>query len=34
VRKRRPGPPAKVAIPVLFVALVSFAVGIWALTQA
>ncbi|MFB8268169.1 serine/threonine-protein kinase [Streptomyces sp. NPDC055955] len=34
VRIRRPGPPAKVAIPVLFVALVSFAVGIWALTQA
>ncbi|MFF2160835.1 protein kinase [Streptomyces sp. NPDC058175] len=34
LRKRRPGPPAKVAIPVLFVALVSFAVGIWALTQA
>ncbi|MFF1732550.1 serine/threonine-protein kinase [Streptomyces sp. NPDC058247] len=34
VRKRRPGPPAKVAIPVLFVALVSFAVGIWALIQA
>ncbi|MFF2504317.1 serine/threonine-protein kinase [Streptomyces sp. NPDC058067] len=33
-RRRRPGPPAKVAIPVLFVALISFAVGIWALTQA
>ncbi|MFC8276358.1 protein kinase [Streptomyces sp. NPDC057271] len=30
---RRPGPPPKVAIPVLFVALVCFAVGIWALTQ-
>ncbi|MDQ0795244.1 serine/threonine-protein kinase [Streptomyces sp. B1I3] len=29
----RPGPPPKVAIPVLFVALVCFAVGIWALTQ-
>ncbi|MEU6661618.1 protein kinase [Streptomyces sp. NPDC046821] len=34
VRKRRPGPPPQVAIPVLFVALISFAVGIWALTQA
>ncbi|WP_330279766.1 serine/threonine protein kinase [Streptomyces sp. NBC_00056] len=34
LRKRRPGPPAKVAIPVLFVALVSFVVGIWALAQA
>ncbi|MDT9690848.1 serine/threonine-protein kinase [Streptomyces sp. P9(2023)] len=31
---RRPGPPPKVAIPVLFVALICFAVGIWALTQA
>ncbi|GGT21139.1 serine/threonine-protein kinase [Streptomyces purpureus] len=31
---KRPGPPPKVAIPVLFVALVCFAVGIWALTQA
>lgn len=30
----RPGPPPKVAIPVLLVALVCFAVGIWALTQA
>ncbi|WP_030193290.1 serine/threonine-protein kinase [Streptomyces sp. NRRL S-87] len=30
----RPGPPAKVAVPVLLVALVCFAVGIWALTQA
>ncbi|GAA1151766.1 serine/threonine-protein kinase [Streptomyces hebeiensis] len=29
----RPGPPPKVAIPVLLVALVCFAVGIWALTQ-
>ncbi|MFJ5547138.1 protein kinase [Streptomyces sp. NPDC093225] len=29
----RPGPPAKVAVPVLLVALVCFAVGIWALTQ-
>lgn len=31
---RRPGPPAKVAVPVLVVALVCFAVGIWALIQA
>ncbi|MFF3316844.1 protein kinase [Streptomyces sp. NPDC003035] len=30
---RRPGPPPKVAIPVLVVALICFAVGIWALTQ-
>ncbi|MGI5481807.1 serine/threonine-protein kinase [Streptomyces lavendofoliae] len=30
----RPGPPAKVAVPVLLVALVCFAVGIWALTRA
>ncbi|MEU9533439.1 protein kinase [Streptomyces sp. NPDC048213] len=30
----RPGPPPKVAVPVLLVALVCFAVGIWALTQA
>ncbi|WP_327116828.1 protein kinase [Streptomyces sp. NBC_01341] len=30
---RRPGPPPKVAIPVLLVALICFAVGIWALTQ-
>ncbi|MER8000183.1 protein kinase [Streptomyces sp. NPDC095613] len=29
----RPGPSPKVAIPVLLVALVCFAVGIWALTQ-
>ncbi|MET9799787.1 serine/threonine-protein kinase [Streptomyces sp. NPDC006368] len=29
----RPGPPVKVAVPVLFVALVCFAIGIWALTQ-
>ncbi|GGU41975.1 serine/threonine-protein kinase [Streptomyces violascens] len=29
----RPGPPAKVAVPVLLVALVCFAVGFWALTQ-
>lgn len=31
---KRPGPPPKVAIPVLLVALICFAVGIWALTQA
>lgn len=30
---KRPGPPPKVAIPVLVVALICFAVGIWALTQ-
>lgn len=30
----RPGPPPKVAVPVLLVALICFAVGIWALTQA
>ncbi|MEV6047337.1 serine/threonine-protein kinase [Streptomyces xanthochromogenes] len=29
----RPGPPAKVAVPVLLVALMCFAVGIWALTR-
>ncbi|MGW6583266.1 serine/threonine protein kinase [Streptomyces globisporus] len=33
VRGMRPGPPAKVAVPVLVVALICFAVGIWALTQ-
>lgn len=33
-RPTRPGPPPKVAIPVLLVALLCFAVGIWALTQA
>ncbi|MCP3821442.1 protein kinase [Streptomyces sp. A3M-1-3] len=32
--ERRPGPPPKVAIPVLLVALLCFAVGIWALTQS
>ncbi|MFJ7064183.1 serine/threonine-protein kinase [Streptomyces sp. NPDC101115] len=31
---RRPGPPAKVAVPVLITALLCFAVGIWALIQA
>ncbi|MGY1499319.1 protein kinase domain-containing protein [Streptomyces sp. QTS52] len=30
-RQRRPGPPAKVAIPVLFLALACYAVGFWAL---
>ncbi|MER5274355.1 protein kinase [Streptomyces sp. NPDC002809] len=30
----RPGPSTKVAVPVLLVALICFAVGIWALTQA
>ncbi|MEU1487895.1 protein kinase [Streptomyces sp. NPDC005752] len=33
-RARRPGPPPKVAVPVLVVALICFAVGIWALTQS
>ncbi|MFD3643314.1 serine/threonine-protein kinase [Streptomyces griseus] len=32
-RGTRPGPPPKVAIPVLVVALICFAVGIWALTR-
>ncbi|MEV0846070.1 serine/threonine-protein kinase [Streptomyces sp. NPDC049954] len=32
-RARRPGPPAKVAIPVLLLALVCFATGAWALVQ-
>ncbi|MFF8292645.1 serine/threonine-protein kinase [Streptomyces sp. NPDC016309] len=31
--RRRPGPPAQVAVPVLIVALVCFAIGIWALIQ-
>ncbi|ARZ69086.1 serine/threonine protein kinase [Streptomyces albireticuli] len=30
--ERRPGPPAKVAVPVLLVALICLAVGIWALS--
>ncbi|GAA3393503.1 serine/threonine-protein kinase [Streptomyces roseoviridis] len=34
VPARRPGPPAKVAVPVLVTALVCFAVGIWALISA
>ncbi len=32
--RKRPGPSTKVAVPVLLVALICFAVGIWALTQA
>ncbi|QYX78817.1 serine/threonine-protein kinase [Streptomyces akebiae] len=31
--RRRPGPPVKVVVPVLLVALVCFAVGFWALGQ-
>ncbi|MFF1465326.1 serine/threonine protein kinase [Streptomyces sp. NPDC058330] len=31
--RTRPGPPRVVAVPVLLVALICFAVGIWALTQ-
>ncbi len=31
--QRRPGPPAKVAVPVLLLALLCFAVGFWALTR-
>jgi serine/threonine protein kinase len=31
---KRPGPPPRVAVPVLLVALICFAVGIWALTQS
>lgn len=31
---KRPGPPPKVTVPVLLLALVCFAVGIWALTQS
>ncbi|WP_327354814.1 protein kinase domain-containing protein [Streptomyces sp. NBC_01304] len=34
VRQKRPGPPPKVAVPVLLLALLCFAVGIWALIQA
>ncbi|MHC5259152.1 serine/threonine-protein kinase [Streptomyces sp. UC4497] len=33
VPRPRPGPPARVTIPVLLLALVCFAVGIWALTR-
>ncbi|GAA2945770.1 serine/threonine-protein kinase [Streptomyces enissocaesilis] len=32
--RRRPGPPPQVTVPVLLLALVCFAVGIWALTQS
>ncbi|MEU9474337.1 serine/threonine-protein kinase [Streptomyces sp. NPDC048191] len=32
-RKRRPGPPAKAAIPILLLALACYAVGFWALTR-
>ncbi|MBT2413851.1 serine/threonine protein kinase [Streptomyces sp. ISL-12] len=32
-RRRRPGPPAAVALPLLFLALVCYAVGFWALTR-
>ncbi|MFC8130518.1 serine/threonine-protein kinase [Streptomyces sp. NPDC057302] len=32
-RQKRPGPPLKVAIPMLLAALACFAVGIWALTR-
>lgn len=32
-RKRRPGPPARVAIPILLLALACYAVGFWALTR-
>lgn len=31
--RRRPGPPAKVAVPVILLALACFAVGFWALAQ-
>ncbi|MFF9218237.1 serine/threonine-protein kinase [Streptomyces viridosporus] len=30
---RRPGPPVKIAVPLLFLALVCYAVGFWALTR-
>ncbi|MEZ0159601.1 serine/threonine protein kinase, partial [Streptomyces griseorubens] len=30
---RRPGPPARVAVPVLLLALACYAVGFWALTR-
>ncbi|WP_031484607.1 serine/threonine-protein kinase [Streptomyces bicolor] len=32
-RTRRPGPPAKVAVPLLLLALACYAVGFWALAQ-
>ncbi|MBK3572649.1 serine/threonine protein kinase [Streptomyces sp. MBT65] len=31
--RRRPGPPAKVAVPILLLALACYAVGFWALTR-
>ncbi|GAA3812367.1 protein kinase [Streptomyces phyllanthi] len=33
ISRRRPGPPARVAVPVLLLALVCYAVGFWALAQ-
>ncbi|MFF0789933.1 serine/threonine-protein kinase [Streptomyces spiralis] len=33
VRPRRPGPPAKVAIPLLLLAVLCYAVGLWALVR-
>ncbi|MYR41209.1 serine/threonine-protein kinase [Streptomyces sp. SID5910] len=32
-RRRRPGPPARVAVPLLLLALACYAVGFWALTR-
>ncbi|MDH6700628.1 serine/threonine-protein kinase [Streptomyces sp. MAA16] len=32
-RARRPGPPAKVAVPLLLLALACYAIGFWALTR-
>ncbi|MFD3734693.1 protein kinase [Streptomyces sp. NPDC058632] len=32
-RRRRPGPPARAAVPLLLLALVCYAVGFWALTR-
>ncbi|WP_069813577.1 serine/threonine-protein kinase [Streptomyces sp. TP-A0874] len=32
--ERRPGPPARVVVPVLLLALVCFAIGVWALTAS
>ncbi|MFE7810950.1 protein kinase [Streptomyces sp. NPDC057433] len=32
-RRRRPGPPARVAVPLLFLALACYVVGFWALTR-
>ncbi|WP_353943549.1 protein kinase [Streptomyces sp. HUAS MG91] len=34
VPRRRPGPPPRVTIPIVLIALICIAVGIWALTQA